>query len=397
MERTRYFDRDKFTYDEKSSIAKKSHDRCCHCGKLKYIGYGATIDHFIPISKGGMNQHLNLIMLCEDCNKEKDDQIVGLEYIPYLDDKYKDELQKYLMSYISIYDFLNRNRLVALDTFTTQVPNMGFMQSNRRLNKKNTIIPKIKYKIKLARNKDFERLCDYFEKYLKKYNRFISREIIEQQISFWLTFGSIYYFEKNNDIQMMLVSTIQHVLDYTRKFNVSYVLYMYVFSYYCNDNAISLAYYSIVDFCDIISNEQKFKFMPITVNMLDNDKIRPYLFSTFSQQTPDYRYDSSYTYVNNYIRSINIFIYQDKYNLDDITEEDVDKYNKFFSKFDNVINQLTDFFVDYDYSEINWLIYDILDPIQIKNSNLFENDKEFIEFNDKLLEDYNFANSLHNN
>jgi 5-methylcytosine-specific restriction endonuclease McrA len=42
---------------------------CAHCG----TGSNLTIDHIIPLSKGGDNQVHNLQMLCEPCNTKKAD------------------------------------------------------------------------------------------------------------------------------------------------------------------------------------------------------------------------------------------------------------------------------------------------------------------------------------
>ena len=71
LERQKIVERDDFTFDEREHIAAKSHHKCAHCGKEVYFGYGATVDHFVPLNKGGTNRDINLIMLCNDCNKEK--------------------------------------------------------------------------------------------------------------------------------------------------------------------------------------------------------------------------------------------------------------------------------------------------------------------------------------
>ncbi len=88
-DRCKVNEREQFSYEYKQKILAKSDDRCCHCGRKAYIGYGATVDHYVPISKGGINDDCNLVMLCETCNKEKDDLIIDPDnYLVYLKEPY---------------------------------------------------------------------------------------------------------------------------------------------------------------------------------------------------------------------------------------------------------------------------------------------------------------------
>lgn len=52
---------------------------CFYCGKkmLSKDGHGddLTLDHFIPLSKGGTNHHTNYVLACRSCNLEKADQL----------------------------------------------------------------------------------------------------------------------------------------------------------------------------------------------------------------------------------------------------------------------------------------------------------------------------------
>ena len=56
---------------EKEDVLKKSGGICAHCGKPIYIGYQFSVDHYIPLTKGGVNRSYNLVPLCKECNKKE--------------------------------------------------------------------------------------------------------------------------------------------------------------------------------------------------------------------------------------------------------------------------------------------------------------------------------------
>lgn len=212
MKRERIQDRDYFSYEEKCEISNKSHDRCCHCGKLAYWNYGATVDHFIPLHKGGTNRKINLIMLCEDCNKEKDDKIMDITYCRYLDDKYKEELAGYLDSYIISFDYINRNSIFACDEYSVILLNDTYYRAAVKNKKLRSRQMGITYKLKKATWGDFDKMCAYFKKYCQKYDCFASDEAVEVNISFWLQFGCIYYLERSGEVQIMSVLRLSTLL-----------------------------------------------------------------------------------------------------------------------------------------------------------------------------------------
>lgn len=54
--------------DKKLRVLKRDRYICHYCGK-----YGDTVDHIIPMSKGGRNGMKNLVCACYDCNQERGD------------------------------------------------------------------------------------------------------------------------------------------------------------------------------------------------------------------------------------------------------------------------------------------------------------------------------------
>lgn len=58
-----------FTYEEWQKKLDEYKGCCAYCGKL--LGKDLTIDHVIPIIKGGTNDITNLVPCCARCNSRK--------------------------------------------------------------------------------------------------------------------------------------------------------------------------------------------------------------------------------------------------------------------------------------------------------------------------------------
>ena len=48
-------------------IFRTDHGECVYCGSTTQL----TIDHFVPLSQGGLDQTDNLVTACEPCNQRK--------------------------------------------------------------------------------------------------------------------------------------------------------------------------------------------------------------------------------------------------------------------------------------------------------------------------------------
>ena len=61
------------------TLVQKQDSKCFYCGKLCSIedalrfkkGYGATLDHVIPVTNKGGTTYKNLVMCCNWCNNRK--------------------------------------------------------------------------------------------------------------------------------------------------------------------------------------------------------------------------------------------------------------------------------------------------------------------------------------
>lgn len=55
----------------RKKIYKRDGYKCLKCGETEWL----TIDHVVPLGKGGTNRENNLITLCKKCNQEKGTEI----------------------------------------------------------------------------------------------------------------------------------------------------------------------------------------------------------------------------------------------------------------------------------------------------------------------------------
>lgn len=109
-----------FTVNEQLQILQESDYKCAHCGKRLSIrkDSGFTIEHAIPLHKGGTNEHRNLIALCKECNTQKSDDIVQPnKFYPYLPKKKLNELNELFDKYMKTIDWLSGDNLFQYDQF----------------------------------------------------------------------------------------------------------------------------------------------------------------------------------------------------------------------------------------------------------------------------------------
>ena len=66
--------------------------KCIYCERRLHMG-NATTDHIVPISSGGNNVQVNLMICCKECNGERG-AIPFNEYLKVKNPKYKN--QKYV-------------------------------------------------------------------------------------------------------------------------------------------------------------------------------------------------------------------------------------------------------------------------------------------------------------
>lgn len=190
-----------FTTDEKEYMLNKSDYRCCHCGKTIGNKMGFTVEHVVPISKGGTNDMVNMVALCKECNHEKGNDVVQVqEYYKYLKPCYMEKLLKYSERYLYSVKWIDNNNFIPYDKIELEI-NTGYVYGH---GKKKAIIGKAKYTLMRAQYCDLDDVYNLRLKYEKKYKFYgKSKEEIKEDISFSFKNGAIYVVRDRNNEAVM--------------------------------------------------------------------------------------------------------------------------------------------------------------------------------------------------
>lgn len=387
LEMKKYYDREEdYTYDERTFVGRKSDERCAHCGKKIFPDYGLTIDHFIPLTKGGSNRFINLIPLCKNCNKEKGGKLLGMDYIVYMKDKYRKELQGYLDSYIQITDYVQRHRLLTFDEYKIEIPT-PVQKSNSSHRGKTSLFVNANYILKLATWDDVPKLIEYYSKYLKKYDKYENEESSRENILFWMNFGCIYYLEKSSEITLMLAITIKKVKDDEDFYGITNLPMMYLFPYYATDMTYMLIRCLITYLPRCICKENNIPYIPITIGFIQEDKLKKQL-QHFDQEFNFYEDDIDiFSFMNLLVDKVydpnkHSVPYNHK-NKEDLTDDQL-AVVKFFEKFDQVTDDLIKYYKKYaDRQSFSWMISCLMSAELAKETDL----KDFIDFDDSYYID----------
>ena len=360
----KYYNREHFTLDEKEDICAKSGNKCAHCGTPIYAGYQMTVDHFIPLDKGGSNQMINLIPLCKDCNESKDNKLYSMEYIKYLKPKYKQQIKDYLDSYVQVIDYCQRHRLLAYDEY-----NRSILITPRNVRRKNKSVGvKSKYILKYATWDDLDKITDYLIRYLKKNEVLDSEEAARENIIFWMQFGCIYYVERNGEVTTMIAMTIKQLgenQDYRGIYNQPM---MYLFPYYQTEISEQIVLDLIYDIPKLICDENNLSFMPLNIVMLEDEKMKnvlSYMYKTSPKEDNVEGFIVFHVLVGENESYDNVHI-----EYEDMNESEK-KTHDFFNKFNDVTDKMLRYFEKYeDRESVSWMINSILSVKAIKESKL---------------------------
>ena len=142
-----------FSYEERKELLKENYGICACCGK-KLTTKTMTVEHIIPLRRGGTNAKENLTILCYNCNQLKG----NLLYLPAgfysaLRTKPKfEQMQKYLIDwYQTVKDDFDIERYPMIGPrFYIQCEVPGKYKVNRRM----PFIKQLTFEYRLI-NKDY--------------------------------------------------------------------------------------------------------------------------------------------------------------------------------------------------------------------------------------------------
>lgn len=102
----------------KYAVLNECNYTCAHCGKSILDARIQTLEHVIPLNKGGSNEINNFVALCHDCNEEKSDDIIApKDYYPYLPAEKMKQVQAVFNDYIHNTRWLANDTLFKTDRF----------------------------------------------------------------------------------------------------------------------------------------------------------------------------------------------------------------------------------------------------------------------------------------
>ena len=187
MSRHQTEDRIQFSLDDKRFILEKTNGQCAHCGcKLLHTSKNLTIEHVIPISKGGTNKIENLLALCEDCNMHKSNLVVHpYDYYPYVNKEYFDELIDMYTDYCKNVSWFSKHNFTREDAI--EIPYFSRvmqLQSFVRKNKRNKtlaapVIPQIAVFQKTT-YEEHDTIVEDILKYNKKHNTVAKTKVFNE-------------------------------------------------------------------------------------------------------------------------------------------------------------------------------------------------------------------------
>lgn len=282
MQRQQIQPRQIFDDIDRHKIWEKSDGYCAHCGKRIEFGGQATIDHFVPLSKGGVNADYNIVMLCHDCNQEKGNLIYKPEgYLKFLHESDLDKLSGYFHdSYAHSFEFFHSHNILAADVLCYQA--MPFAAPDPRLQikkGKHKAVYTSSYTIELKRafKEDKEKINNFVREYLDHYS--YPDIDAEKLVKLWFDFGTIYYMEQTDGMKLlfgvMLGSVDRGILG----------LQVFCLSKYSKAKYIQMAHFFLAHITQDLMDEQNMIVIPTVVYVLNNDPFKA-LFSSASSFDP---------------------------------------------------------------------------------------------------------------
>lgn len=198
MARARIENREQIPREIKRQVFYDCGKICAHCGKPIEIDGEFTVEHVIPLAKGGTNDKGNLVALCETCNTAKGDNVVEpYTYYSYLSEKRRCQLKLKFDQYMASMDYLTMKNIFPTDEFDITAHTGYMMKSGRMVFKKNKYhVAKMRPVVALA----------YMTEYKTHLPDFVSRCVVD---SVEAMDGTGYYAMTQQDGKILFVFNAQ--------------------------------------------------------------------------------------------------------------------------------------------------------------------------------------------
>lgn len=341
MERQKIEERVYFNKAQKIKMLEKSKYRCCHCGKSIDIDNDFSVEHVIPISKGGTNEADNLIALCNRCNSIKGNMVYNpSDFYKYLNKKDLKILVDNMRDYIDKFDWFSANNLFPFDAvyFDYYCESVVFM--GKRLSGNRAKMPTKKVVLKKAIDNewysDYDRVYDFYMEYNIAYG--LPVDNLAKYVKSILTKSTCYYLtDENSDKILMLFSIgLGDVSDSQTNKLLGHVLH--IDNILVTKDSLSVAYliYSIIvymlDSHLQVVKEFNCKGIPYVVTLFDDQPIiANKLIEVFSLN----KLDKSKTTNKRFTDYTSFAMIYNSKDIDDSDDEDLAKLSKEYIKFLN--------------------------------------------------------------
>ncbi len=205
-----------YSIEEKEYILTKTHRKCAKCGcKLSIKDDFFTVDHYIPLNKGGSNNIKNLVPMCRTCNKEKDDYTVTPSYYRYLSDDYTKEIAELYMDYCESVEWKNLNNYCKFELmhFPVYIPIESLNSHLRKTPKEYKgykCTTKIRSELYLRKTKpeECDRLVDYVYNYNAKHGWIDDKAEIKELIQNVYDQGCMYVLSRSANVNSEIIAVL---------------------------------------------------------------------------------------------------------------------------------------------------------------------------------------------
>lgn len=355
IKRQQLVDRNDFDRFDRQELLEKTKSRCAYCGTALKMGKNATLDHYVPLSKGGINQRLNIVPMCETCNKQKGGRIVSPNgYLKYLNETDRQTLEDYFQSYLKSFDYISRGNLLSCDMYVIYLylGNKKLHAKNQKQLKQMKKMWSKPYLLERMLRSEQEEVTEFFIQYLKKHEMLADKDTAAKNVEFWTQFGAIYCIrdKATRDIRVMIPITMGKDTEGRHRLHIN------LFSMYGTDISAGLASEAPHFFAQTLMHEQDLDYLRVVQAMPVQDKANKYM-----------HVDNTCCVQDGWVYSGTLYRQNAEVNPEATNEDAM----PFYQKFHDIRKYMDAFFEQDGYGHLRHmgveLIEDYLDDIQKNN------------------------------